>query len=121
MTIYKYRNFHLWAKSENLTDEMLTQAVDEMKNGLFDVNLGGGLYKKRVAMQGKGKSGGFRTLIAFKHEKAAFFIYGFAKNVRENITEKEKEVYKKLSKYYLNTTDVQMSILVKNGELVEVS
>ncbi len=93
MIIYKYRNFNQWAKSEDLADEMLIQAVEEMKKGLYDANLGGGLYKKRVAIQGKGKRGGFRTIVAFKREKATFFIYGFAKNIRENIAEKEKEIY----------------------------
>jgi hypothetical protein len=34
-----------------------------MTEGLFDADLGGGLFKKRIARQGQGKSGGFRTLV----------------------------------------------------------
>ena len=39
-------------------DESLTAAVQEMDDGLIDVNLGGGIYKQRVATEG----GGLRTL-----------------------------------------------------------
>ena len=62
MKIYKHRNFHQWAKSEGLTDGALKKAIKEMENGLFEANLGSGLYKKRVALLGKGKSGGFRVI-----------------------------------------------------------
>ncbi|MCP3688954.1 MAG: type II toxin-antitoxin system RelE/ParE family toxin, partial [Gammaproteobacteria bacterium] len=33
-----------------------------------------------------GKSGGARTLLAYKVGGKAFFVYGFAKNVRGNVT-----------------------------------
>jgi hypothetical protein len=36
------------------------------ENDLIDANLGGGVIKQRVARDGEGKSGGFRTLILFK-------------------------------------------------------
>lgn len=47
-------------------------------------------------------------------------MYGFAKNERDNITPKEKEVYKKLAQYYLEATHAQLQLLIKNGELIEV-
>lgn len=85
MHVFKHRSFHQWAKSEGLEDAMLKNAIQEMENGLYEANLGSGLYKKRVAMAGKGKRGGYRTLIAFKGNDKAFFIYGFAKNVRADV------------------------------------
>tara|TARA_R100001039_G_C1827098_1_gene92582 strand:+ start:420 stop:821 length:402 start_codon:yes stop_codon:yes gene_type:complete len=66
MPIYKIKAFSKWAKSEGMSDENIAQAVQEMNNGLFEANLGGNLYKKRVATGGGGKRGGFRTLLAFK-------------------------------------------------------
>ena len=72
MRIFKTRLFHRWAADEKLSDETLKQAVDEISNGLVDANLGGSVYKKRVAIQGRGKSGGVRTLIAFRVEDKAF-------------------------------------------------
>lgn len=51
MRIFKYRSFSSWSKTENLTDASLISAVQEITNGLFEANLGGGLYKKRVARE----------------------------------------------------------------------
>lgn len=120
MRIFKYRAFRQWAKSEGLNDTSLKAAVDEMERGLFDANLGNGLYKKRVARKGQGKSGGYRTIIAFKKNDRAVLMYGYAKNERDNISEKEEIVYKKLAAYYLEVTDSKLNLLVKNGELFEV-
>ena len=81
MRIFKTKLFHQWASKEGLNDAALCRAVDEIERGLIDANLGGRVFKKRVAIQGRGKSGGLRTLLAFKHEDKAFFIYGFAKKI----------------------------------------
>jgi len=120
MRIFKYRTFRQWARSEGLGDSLLKNAVDEMEKGLVDAYLGSGLYKKRIARKGRGKSGGYRTILAFKQNDRAFFMYGFAKNERDNITAKEELVYKKLARYYLEVTDQKCEMLVKNGELFEV-
>ena len=66
MRILKNKAFNKWAAKEGVSDQVLKDAVAEMGKGSFDANLGGHLYKKRVALGGKGKSGGVRTLLAFK-------------------------------------------------------
>ncbi len=91
--IFKHRSFHQWAKSEGLADSALKKAVEEMEKGLYEGNLGSRLYKKRVALPGKGKRGSYRTLVAFRKEETAFFMYGFAKNVRANIDDREEKIY----------------------------
>jgi hypothetical protein len=48
-------------------------------SGLIDADLGGHIVKKRVALPGRGKSGGARTLLAYRLGDRAFFVYGFAK------------------------------------------
>jgi hypothetical protein len=58
----KRKDFARWQASENLPDATLCKAVQEMESGLIDADLGGFLYKKRVARPGGGKSGGYRTL-----------------------------------------------------------
>lgn len=121
MRIFKYRSFHQWAKAERLTDSSLKNAVNEIEQGLFEANLGGGLYKKRVARKGQGKRSGYRTIVAFKQNNRVIFMYGFAKSERDNISNKEEIVYKKLAKYYLEIADNKLDFLVKNGELFEVT
>lgn len=61
MRIFKTIAFHRWAKKENLDDQALFKAVCELREGQYEANLGGHLFKKRIAIAGKGKSGGFRT------------------------------------------------------------
>ena len=64
MAIYKTRWFDRWARKQGLSTQSLCAAVREMRSGLYDADLGGGLLKKRIARSGQGKSGGFRTLVA---------------------------------------------------------
>lgn len=120
MRIFKYRIFRQWTKKEGISDSALKKAIDEIEHGLFDANLGNGLYKQRVARKGQGKRGGYRTILAFKEKDRSIFMYSYAKNDRANISDKEEEVYKKLAGYYLEITDNKLEILIKNGELFEV-
>ena len=120
MRILKYRTFFQWAKSENLNNSALKSAVEEIEKGLFDASLGGNLYKKRIAKKGRGKSSGYRAILAFKADTRTIFLYGFAKNERDNISSNEEVAYKKLAGYFLEITDLQIEVLIKNGELFEV-
>jgi hypothetical protein len=75
----------------------LQEAASEVANGLADA-LGGYVYKKRVALPGRGKRGGARTVLAFRRGSAAFFIYGYPKNERANITDRELVALRRLAK-----------------------
>jgi hypothetical protein len=55
-----------WAVNEGLDDQSLAAAVGEMEKGLVDARLGGQVYKKRVALAGRGKRGGARTLLGYQ-------------------------------------------------------
>lgn len=81
MRVFKNKAFSKWATKEGLGDETLLAAVDEMECGLIDADLGGHVVKKRVALAGRGKSGGVRTLLAYKVGNKAFFVYGFTKRM----------------------------------------
>lgn len=120
MRIFKHRIFHQWAKAEGLSDKALKKAVGEMEKGLFEASLGSGLYKKRVAREGQGKSGGYRTLVAFLVKEKAFFVYGFSKNDRSNINEKEKKIYRQLAKDFLEMVENEIQEMIANGKLYEV-
>ncbi len=100
--------------------ETLTTAVAEMEQGLVDDELGGQVVKKRVALSGKGKRGSTRTLVAFRQGDKAFFIYGFAKSERANISDKELKALKLLAGELLNYTKPALAKAVKVGELIEV-
>ena len=74
-------------RKTELSDEALCSAVDEMAQGLIDADLGGGVVKKRVGLSGRGKRGGARTLVATNKGNRWFFVYGFEKNDRANISD----------------------------------
>ena len=89
--IFKRKDFARWQIGERLSDAALCKAVKEMESGLIDADLGGFLYKKRVARPGAGKSGGYRTLLSARIGGRYVFLHGFPKNDRANITQDEKK------------------------------
>ncbi len=121
MKVFKTKWFKKWADKEKLSDaSFLLKAVEEMERGLIDANLGGHVVKKRVAIQGRGKRGGVRTLIAYQVEDKAFFMYGFAKNKRANIRDDELRVLQTVAETLLSHDDDMLEDLMKVKELVEV-
>lgn len=120
MRIFKTRLFDRWSKTETLPDKALIIAVAEMNSGLVDAALGGNVYKKRVARPGQGKSGSYRTILAFRLKDKAFFIYGFSKNQRANISSKELVALKRLASELLGYSEPQLKKALENGELIEV-
>ena len=101
MRIFKGIDFDEWANNEKISDKSLLKAIEEITGGLVDANLGGGLFKKRVALEGRGKRGGARAILAFKVGERAVFIYGFAKNKKLSLTTKETKALKQLAKTWL--------------------
>lgn len=120
MRIFKNKAFSKWAASEDLGDDALRAAVDEIERGLIDADLGGHVVKKRVALGGRGKSGGVRTLLAYKAGDKAFFVYGFAKNARDNISADELKALKHLAKELLSYSDKALTEAIRHGALIEV-
>jgi len=91
-----------------------------VESGQVDVNLGGGVFKQRIARPGQGKSKGFRTIILLREGHMAFFVYGFAKSERDNIHKDEEEQFKKMAKHVLWLPEDQLEILIANGQIEEV-
>lgn len=121
MRIFKTKEFSkIAAKDLEISDEALKKAIKEMCNGLCEVNLGGNVYKKRIALNGRGKSGGARTILCFKEGEKAFFIYAFSKNDKDNISNIQKEYIKVLADHYLRLTEESINNNLKKGNLLEI-
>jgi hypothetical protein len=120
MRTFKTKSFHRWAAREGLSDTALRDAIDEMIDGLVDANLGGHVYKKRVPLGSRGKSRAMRTLIAYRHGNKAFFIYGFDKNERGNISQKELRALRRLAAELLGYREQSLKKALKTKELSEV-
>ena len=114
--IYKTKFFGKWQnKSSELDDKSLIKAVDEMSKGLFETNLGGNLYKKRVAKKGFGKSSSYRTIVATKFKDVWVFVYGFSKSELDNISKENLHNLKDLAHDLLN---IPLDKLIKVVEVV---
>jgi hypothetical protein len=118
--VFKTRPFIRWMRKTELTDAALRKAVAEMEQGLIDADLGGGIVKKRVPLPGRGKSGSTRTLIATNKRDRWFFLYGFEKNQRENVTAEELQAWRTVSPDWLRLSLKELDYLVATGTLEEI-
>ena len=91
-----------------------------MVQGLIDVKLGGYLFKKRVALGGRGKSAGARTIVATKFEQRWIFLFGFEKNERSNIDATELKVLQELASTLLDLDAQALSVALSSGQLIEL-
>ncbi|MFZ6643602.1 type II toxin-antitoxin system RelE/ParE family toxin [Undibacterium sp. TC4M20W] len=120
MQIFLTKWFARWAIKEGLPEQALCAAVAEMEQGLIDAYLGGYVIKKRVALNGRGKSGGVRTILGFKLKDKAFFLYGFAKNQRDNIDDKELQALKMLASELMKYDRKALDRAIQAQELIEL-
>lgn len=120
MTVLMTKTFARFARKAKLEDASLAKAAAEVAAGEFDADLGGHVYKQRVARSGGGKSGGFRTIILFKVGGHSFFAHGFAKNEKANVTAKELKALKKLAEVLLAMSDADIAKGIAAGEFVKV-
>jgi hypothetical protein len=111
--------FARWARKEGVTDRALLVAVAEMESGLVDARLGGGLFKKRVALPGGGKRGGARTIVAGNFRDRWIFLYGFTKNERANIDQKEERDLKRIAGAMLELDWTALGRMLESGKLLE--
>lgn len=100
---------------------MLWEAIREFEQGLYEADLGHRLFKKRVSLHGRGKSGGARTILFYQEAEKIVFCFGFAKNVKENLDETDKKLLYRLSKDLLSFKAADIDKLVQSGALIEIA
>lgn len=118
--VFKTRHFNRWMRKSELTDQALCRAVAEMVVGLIDADLGGDVVKKRVALPGRGKRAGARTLVATRKGNRWFFVFGFEKNEKANVTPTELEALQVLSAELLSLTGKQLDSALEDATLMEI-
>jgi hypothetical protein len=118
--LFKTKWFARFARKEGLGDQSLREAMERADRGIIDADLGGGLIKQRVAREGRGRSGGYRVLVAYRHQERAVFLYGFAKNARNSIDSDELASLQELGAAWLAADRKQMKVAIKAKELREI-
>jgi hypothetical protein len=117
---FKTKTFSKWMRKTDLKDQDLFVAVTEMEAGLIDADLGGNVYKKRIALPGIGKRAGARTLVAGKFSRKWFFLFGFIKNEKDNINNDELVHLQGTANRLLGLTDQDIEEAILAGELKEL-
>jgi hypothetical protein len=117
--LFKNTWFDRFAKKEDITDEELRNAVNRLEAGDWDADLGGYVFKQRIAREGEGKSGGYRVLVFFKSGERTFFVYGFPKSNMGNIKQSQLADFKKAAKVAMKYSDEQLNERLKTGLYIE--
>ncbi len=110
-----------FARRENISHASLSEAILRAEQGLVDANLGGGLIKQRVARAGEGRSGGYRTIVAYRRAGRAVFLYGFAKNERDNIGPDELAELRRVGQNWLGASEQTICEALEEEKLQEVN
>ena len=120
MRVFKSAWFERFARKEKISAQTLWDAVERAQQGLIDADLGGGVIKQRIARPGSSKSKGYRSIVLYRKEDKAFFVFGFPKSEQGNIREDEEIQFKKMAKQVFALTDTQLQTLIDKGQFEEV-
>lgn len=120
MRIFKMKRLAKFARREGIDDRTLVESILRASAGLIDADLGGGLVKLRVARQSQGRSGGYRLIVALRIGDRAVFLYGFAKNERENIEPKELVTLRKIGAELLAADEAKIAKALRDDVLEEI-
>ena len=112
--------FKKWSTKANLSRQNLLDAIDDLEAGLSTVSLGSHLSKVRVKREHSGKSSGFRTIIVFKADDRAIFLFGFGKNEKGNIDRNELRYFKKLGADLLALNSEQLEKAISHKVLFDL-
>lgn len=120
MRILATKWFKKWSKKAKLKNQDFLKAVSDLENGLATADLGNHLFKIRVKREHGGKSSGFRTIVAYRKEKAVIFLYGFGKNEKDNISDSELNHFKTLGNDLLALNIVQLKQFIEKDILFDI-
>lgn len=120
MQVYLTKPMARFARHEQISAARLLEAIARAERGLVDADLGGGLIKQRVARAGKGRSGGYRTIVAYRRSGRAIFLYGFAKNERDNIGPDELTELRQVGRNWLQASAETIKEAIFENRLQEV-
>lgn len=118
--IFAIKGFERFRRKERIKSQALTEAIDRAVKALIDADLGGGLIKQRIARPGQGKRGGYRTIIAYRADQRAVFLFGFAKNERDNISPDHLVRWRLIGADLLQASENAIARAVADDELTEV-
>ena len=120
MSLYKTRPFARIAKKGGISDAALKAAAEEMRKGIIHADLGGNVYKQRVAVPGRGKRGGSRVIVAANLHDRWIFVHVYLKKDQDGIAPDELIAFKEFARVYMGLSGEALQIAVERGILEEI-
>lgn len=120
MKVYKNAYFERFAKKNKIADTDLIKAVERVEKGLIDADLGSFLIKQRIPRKVQSRARGYRTIISCIQDQQCYFVYGYAKSEKDNLTKVEEREFKKLAQFFSTLSDAHLQELIKKKNLIEV-
>lgn len=113
-------------RKERLPDAALCKPAREVLAGTLgggEADLGAGLFKKRLARPGGGKSGGYRAIVAYRAPRTdrVLVAYAFAKNAAATLTPQGHEALSKVAQAFVAANDEQLAELLASRDVTEVA
>lgn len=121
MRVFVTKSFGRFQRKEKISDAALNEAIARAERGQIDATLGRHLIKQRIGRPGQGRSGGYRTVVAYRSGDKAFFIFGFAKNERENINAADEYELAATGAWLLALGAASIRHALATGELKEIT
>jgi hypothetical protein len=117
--VFFTKEFAKFARKNRIPEFVLVKVIEDADAGIVDANLGGCLVKIRVPRANEGKSGGYRTIVAFRAMERSFFLYGYAKNDRASIGREEEEALERYGQLLLSLEDQEIAKQIRERKLGE--
>ena len=111
--VFKSAWFAKAARKARIDDKELLKAIAQVMAGQAD-DLGGGVYKKRLA------DNQYRSIILARGGDWWVYEYLFAKQDRANISDDQLRRLKQLAQVYAKLTTQQIEVLVGDGDWIEI-
>jgi hypothetical protein len=120
LRVFKTKQFARFSRRQRISDASLCEAIRRAERGLVDAELGGGVIKQRVARPGRGRSGGYRVLIAYQAKRRSVFLFGFAKSERGNVEDDELATLRDIAKGWFAADAKALAHAAADGLIQEV-
>jgi hypothetical protein len=120
LRVFRTKVFQRFQRKEGISNGSLCEAIDRAERGLIDADLGQGLIKQRIARPGEGRSGGYRTIVAYRDGERAVFLFGFAKSAQETLSKAEESDLKAVGALLLALDTNGIDTMIAGRGLTEV-
>lgn len=120
MKVYLLDIFSKDIKKEDVSNIELIATAKEVVEGLYDAKLGHNFYKKRIALNNKGKRSSARTIVTIVINNSVIFLHYFKKNEKSNIKKSHQADLKKISIAFQGLDGNGINMLIEQSHLIEI-